>query len=29
MLEKKYGADGNRQPYFFMPIFENFATEER
>ena len=29
MLEKKYGAGGYRQPYFFMPNFENFATEER
>lgn len=28
-LERKCGADGYRQPYFYMPIFENFATEER
>ena len=28
-LQRKYGAGGNRQPYFYMPIFENFATEER
>ena len=28
-LQRKYGAGGYRQPYFFMSIFENFATEER
>ena len=28
-LQRKYGADGYRQPYFFMPIFKNLATEER
>lgn len=28
-LQRKYGAGGYRQPYFFMPNFENFATEER
>lgn len=28
-LQRKYGAGGYRQPYFFMLIFKNFATEER
>ncbi|CAG9888216.1 hypothetical protein BN890_2580 [Bacteroides xylanisolvens SD CC 1b] len=28
-LQGKCGAGGYRQPYFFMPNFENFATEER
>ena len=28
-LERKYGAGGYRQPYFFMPIFLNFAAEDK
>jgi hypothetical protein len=28
-LQGKCGAGGYRQPYFFMPNFENFAAEER
>ena len=28
-LERKCGADGYRQPYFFMPVFLNFAAEDK